>query len=318
MSEEPLEYQSLLPYYLVLFVGTLLIALTGTGTADTVLLQVHASLVGWTITCALFVGVLAVFAAVVAWRMKQQAHLRDTHWEPHSREVGLGEFSSMVQQYAGQYAHLVSRLDPMLLLLCILMTALVVSVPPLMTMDLSLLPYASHTFGLLLIPLAILYSMFVFRLAPSEASRHFRWISPRGVRPMVELLASVPGVAWAGVEVELAESMGYYQIRQVRAVGRIEGIEGVARVMVDPAAPDVATAVLTVSEGTQHSRQVAGAGGRPPTVDALRGLIVWALQEYMEEKGRDMLLEEVLAEVTAGMEDSEANTAEERQDASPV
>ncbi len=112
-------------------------------------------------------------------------------------------------------------------------------------------------------------------------------------------MQTTPGVSWAGVSMTLGEASGYYAIRDANPISRIEGIESVAKIQgILDESGNVLKIVSTLSLDDGDVPKVIGEHTGEITHRQLAEIVHKTLQAYIEARGEDEILDEVLEEVT--------------------
>ncbi|UCE09938.1 MAG: hypothetical protein JSW61_13345 [Candidatus Thorarchaeota archaeon] len=302
MPEEPVvQIRPITRYQIVLFVVLLLWAFLGFTFSQTTLVAVISNPGIWLLSS---VGVLASLIPpilLVAWKVKQQAILREPIWEMKTQEVDLSEFRQMMNEIADRYSFLVSRYDFRMLLLSIVTAVAAVGIPFLLlaTWPLAVAAYP-YLFGAIILVFGVFLASFLQRALPNSVTSQFPFHSPRRLQNAVMLMWKTPGVAWAGVSVDIGRSGNYYTIRNPAAVARIEGIESPARIeAVTDKSGRILEAVSTISlEPTEDSLiiRISPTSGDVASSD-LVVLVRRTLETYIAAKGSNEFLDEILEEL---------------------
>ena len=292
MTEAPISYKSLTPYYIVLFVGLLVWVFTGITIADYQLFNLHESTFDWIVNSALVLATLTFFSLAVTWRMKHQVSYNDTAWNYRKQEIGLSEYVEMTREYRRKYSHITAYYDPFLLPLIIILLFLAISFPAILAQSLATFIYGPILFGGFVIVYGLLISNFFFKLIPNEASKHFELPKKGDLTFHVSLLHTIPGISWAGVSVQIGEAEGYYIVRDSKPVARIEGIESAVRLVVSTTNGE--NPIIMVEPKPELEMNL-----NPVEIDEdrIRGLVYEVLEAYVRLKGSDEILDEILEEL---------------------
>ncbi len=223
----PVKLEGLSPLRIVLFVSLMVLTIVGVDTARYQLLEINVTVLPWLYHAGLFFFVLTALAVLLSWAMRQRLTYREPSWEFREREMSPSEYESMVREYTSSYLHLATSLDWPALSLSII--SLVVGLAgPVVIASLSIysLQAAPLIFGLSLLIYGLALSRFAYRAIPTAAGSEFATVGPRQLRAALRLLSENPAVSWWGVRVRIGHSEGYFVMRDVTPVGRIECLEG--------------------------------------------------------------------------------------------
>jgi hypothetical protein len=154
-------------------------------------------------------------------------------------------------------------------------------------------------FGLLILVFGLLTSSIFFKFIPNEATPHFPYTAVRQLRLYIELMQQTPGISWTGISMSMGEASGYYTLRDAAPVSRIEGIESVAKIQgtidgLGQVATLVASVILSESDTPKKIGEVSGEISSKQIAELVHQMLL----AYINEKGADEILDEVLEEVT--------------------
>ena len=257
--------------------------------------------IGW--ASLLFLTLIPVTSAI-SWNLKDRVQLGTIHWDYRIREVGLNEFTQIVNDYNKSYRFMIATLDIRLLLLVPVCYVGGLFLPfLLMRTSLLVILMTPVVIALLLVMFGSFYAYLVFKLVPNSATHEFPTHRPRMFQSFVKFLSHMPGIYWSGVRVTIGESGGFYTLRDPCPVARIEGIEGVARIecVVDDTGRISGMASLLESEKSD-SPSIVGKVDAPLTSKNVARLIRKTLEVYIETRGGKDILDEVLQDVDAFLE----------------
>jgi len=313
LTEGPVKSGSLLSYQILVFLIVILWSIIGFEVAQVRLLSLFEAPLTW-VSWAVFVMISLVPAiTAVAWRMKTRIRFVEPEWEFREREVSLSEYEIMMKEYQGQYRNFISIVDHFQILLICILSIVALAVPfLLMRTTLILIAASPFIFSFIVLLYGLVYSSVIFKLIPNEASPHFPLISERLLRSSVELLQKVPGVSWTGIRMSIGEASGYYTIRNTMPASRIEGIESVSliRGVIDESG-HLSSFVSTLHLDESDSSKLIDEIPRNSSIKQLTELVYKTLQIYIDTKGTDEVLDEVLEEVMHSLK--RFNEAEESQ-----
>ena len=259
--------------------------------------------IGW--ASLLFLTLILVTSAI-SWKLKNRVQSGAVRWDYQIREVGLSEFTQMVNDYNKSYRYMIASLDVRLLVLvpvcyvgCLFLPFL------LMRTSLYVILMTPVIIALLLVMFGSFYAYLVFKRIPNSATHEFPTQRPRVFQSSVTFLSHLPGIYWSGVSVTIGESGGFYTLRDPCSVARIEGIEGAARIecVLDDSGRITSMASLLESEGSESSL-IVGRVDAPLTAMNAAQLIRKTLEVYIKSRGGEDILDEVLQEVDAFLEGS--------------
>ncbi len=257
--------------------------------------------IGW--ASLLFLTVVPA-TSLISWKLKDRVQLGTIRWDCRTREVGLSEFTRMVKDYNKRYRYMIAALDTRILPLLPVFYFGALFLPLLlMRTSLLVILMTPVIIALLLVMFGSFYAYLVFKLVPNSASHEFPTHRPRVFQSSIKFLSHMPGIYWSGVRVTIGESGGFYTLRDPCPVARIEGIEGVARIecVVDDSGRISSMASLLESEESD-SPVIVGKVDAPLTAMNAARLIRKTLEVYIESRGGEDILDEVLQEVDRFLE----------------
>jgi len=236
---------------------------------------------------------------VSVWKLKDEVHFENPSWDFRVREVGFVEFEKMVKNYTSSYRFLLSSFDYLLLFLLGIWSVLTISLPfPMMRSMLLIIQITPIFFALCVVVFGLIYSFFVFKFIPNSATPEFPSHKPRKLKEAISFLAKIPGIYWAGVRLTIGESGGYYTIRNPIPVGRIEGIEGAARIECALDSRNKITSLTPIFEleDFNESKKLV-AITEPITPLQTTRLVKSMLEIYLEHSGGEELLDDVIDDI---------------------
>jgi hypothetical protein len=300
LTEGPVRIGSFRTYQVAIFVIVFIWAFMGFEVAQVRLVPLYEQPLVW-IVWSVFVLVSIVPAvSAVAWRLKTQVVYIDPIWNLREIEIALAEYEEMMREYRREYRDYLSEIDYGLIALASIIAFTAVTIPfLLMRTTFLLIASTPIVFGLLLLLFGLVCASFVFKIMPNEATQHFPAVAPKSLRPLIETMHKSPGLSWIGVGVVLGEASGFYSIRSVSPVSRIEGIESVAMIKGET---DGDGSVLKLSAmmnlDDSDSPRVIDYPDQEISTKLVAELVLKMLQIYIKEKGEEEFLDEVVEDVT--------------------
>ncbi|MFX1270877.1 MAG: hypothetical protein ACFFAX_04265 [Promethearchaeota archaeon] len=301
MTEEPVTYSSLVPYYILLLAVLVIWSFAGVDVSSYLVVSLYSNPFVWVAYSISIMLAITPILWLIARTMKQRISLNpDVSWKFHSQELHYDEYAAMMADYSSGYSHLISRSDKKLLIasFTILIVAVIGPVA-LAAVSVSLVFILPFTYGGLQLIYGILLTTYFYRSISNEASAHFHYEDPARLKAACMLLENTPGFALVGVAFSIGEAGGYYAFRSPVAIGRITGIEAVAKVEVSVG--DIfppMTAFGTVSsavEGEESKRMIELQPG--DELKQLEGIVRWCITIYVEENGSNEILDELMEEL---------------------
>ncbi|MFW9887351.1 MAG: hypothetical protein ACFFER_04175 [Candidatus Thorarchaeota archaeon] len=309
MTDEPVTYSSLMPYYILLFAVLLIWSFAGVEASSYLMVSLYSNPLIWVAYSISIVISISPILWLIARTMKRQISLNpNVSWEFHAQELRYDEYAAMMTDYRSGYSHLIARSDQRLLIASIVVLIVAVIVPlALAAISVSLLFILPFTYGALQLVYGILLTTYFYRSISNEASAHFHYENPDRLKEACMLLEDTPGFAMVGVVFLIGEAGGYYAFRSPAAIGRIAGIEAVAKVEVTVGniSPPM-TAFGTVSspvEGEASKRMMELELGNE--LKQLEGIVRWCITTYVEENGSNEILDELIEELAIDLESGE-------------
>lgn len=313
MTEGPIRIGSFLNYQIVIFLLVIIWAFMGFEVAQFQLLPLYETPFIW-IAWALFVLVSIIPAiTAVTWRMKTQIVFIEPVWDFREREVSLSEYNEMMKQYRSEYRDFLSIVDYNLILLALIISVMSVAAPfLLMRTTIILIAATPVIFGIFVLFFGLTCSSITFKFIPNDATPHFPIVSEKSLRSSVKVMESAPGISWSGISLSLGEASGYYTVRNATPISRIEGIESAAKIqiMIDESSHVTKTIAMLTLDNSDTPKVIDESSGEthPKQITEMVHKILLA---YIEAKGADEILDEVLEEVTHFLKRFEAEGTSE-------
>ena len=301
MTDEPVTYSSLLPYYILLFAVLIVWSFAGAEASSYLVVSLYSNPLIWIAYSISIMIAMAPILWLIARTMKRRIYLDpDISWEFHTRELRYDEYAAMMADYRSGYSHLISRSDKRLLLASIVVLIMAIMVPiALAAVSVSLVFILPFTYGGLQLVFGILLTTYFYRSISNEASEHFHYENPDRLRSACMLLEDTPGFALVGVVFSIGEAGGYYAFRSPAAIGRITGIEAVAKVEItvgDTSPPMTAFGTISSTvKGESSKRMMELELG--DELNQLEGIVRWCITTYVEENGSNEILDELMEEL---------------------
>jgi len=264
------------------------------------LLPLYETPLTWIAWAAFILASIIPVITPVTWRMKTQIIYVEPEWDFRKREVSQSEYSEIMKQYRNEYRDYLSIIDYRLLLLAIIISVAAIATPfLLMRTNFFIIAATPVIFGIFVLIFGLVCTSFLFKFIPNEATPHFPVVSEKVLHSSIEMMQTSPGISWAGVSMTLGEASGYYTIRNAIPISRIEGIESVAKIQgsLDESG-NVSRIVSTLSLDDSDKPQVIGEHTGDITHKQLAEIVRRTLRAYIEARGEDEILDEVLEEVT--------------------
>ena len=300
LSEGPVRTGSFLNYQILIFIIVFVWAFMGFEVAQFQLLSLYETPYNW-ISWAVFL-LVSIFPAITAvtWRMKTNVEFSEPEWDFREREVSLDEYGDMMKHYRSEYRNFLSAIDIGLILLAWILSVIAVVLPfLLMRTTIFLIAATPVIFGFLILLFGLVCSSILFKFIPNDATPLFPSMSEKSLRPPIKVMESIPGISWTGVSVMLGEAVGYYTVRNATPVARIEGIESVAKIQcIMDESNHVSKLVFTLTLDNSNTPTVIGESSGEMTPKHITEMVQKTILAYIEAKGEDDLLDEVLEEVT--------------------
>ncbi len=299
MTEAPITAKSPLPYQIAIFIIIQIWALMCFEVAQyqmVILYQSPFSWIGW--ATLVLISMLPVLGLSV-WKLKDRVQLHNPQWEFKIREVNLREFEEMTKSYNTGYRYLLSSFDYLSLTLLSICYVLVIALPfYLMRTNSLIIGFTPIILSLFTMIFGLLFSYFAFKIIPNSATLEFPTHRPHRLRKTNSFLAHLPGIFWSGVRLTLGEAGGFYTIRSPIPVGRIEGIEGAARIECELDSSGNLTRMIPIFESEEivPSEQIRDLIA-PITPTKTSQLIRLMILEYIHHSGGEEMLEDVLEDI---------------------
>ncbi len=304
MTDEPITVKSMIPFNILQFVIILLWSLIAFSTGWEHLASAHSDPIGWIATSVTVLGILSLPLLVISWYMKQQVVIHEVHWNLKEQEISIEEYERIYEDYLKNYSHLISWFDFSDFILFTVILTSTNLIPLLMAQSIFTIGSAPYVYGFLVILYGLLLSRFSFKLFHSTSSIHSELVPPRKMRKFISLSLDIDGIAYAGVGMQIKEASGYYTLTKIRPTIRLEGIEGVAKIQFVLDGSFRLTSLISELSMTHEKIDVNILSTDPLELDqAIRNLMISTYQKYIEIKGSDPLLIDLLNELGIDIRD---------------
>lgn len=299
MAEAPIITKSVFPYQISLFILIHIWAFICYEVAQYQMVLLFESPFSWIGWGTLVVSSMLPVLGLCSWKLKDQVQLHNPEWEFKIHEVQLPEFKEMTKNYNKNYRHLISSIDYLLIILVSICYVSFIALPfYLMRTNVLIISLTPAILALITIIFGFLFSYFIFKFVPNSATPEFPTHQPRKLRKAISFLVGIPGIFWAGVQLTIGESGGYYTMREPVPIARIEGIEGAARIECEIDSSGNITRIIPTfeSEETTPSEQLEDLTDHITPVNTAK-LIRLMIQEYLSNRGGEEILEDVLEDI---------------------
>jgi hypothetical protein len=207
----------------------------------------------------------------------------------------------MMRDYLKGYSHLVSVTNYPLLIISLSLATLASVIPYVVaSLNVLWLLFVPDIYGGFILLFGLVTAVLLYQRTSSPAGKEFPLHRPNQFTAIINQLNRTPGVSWAGIEIQIGEAMGYYTIRDPKAVARIEGIEGVAKIEVKLNKDGEAVSAISdvQFEDSAQERKLEVEFNQVGGIEVgLQMLTRWTLEAYVTEMGSNEILDEILAEV---------------------
>ncbi|MFX1368886.1 MAG: hypothetical protein ACFFAY_09835 [Promethearchaeota archaeon] len=253
----------------------------------------------WIVTSSAMLATLLFPCSILAWKIKNQLVYNPPDWDFQIREVPFGEYREMMDEYIQEYSHLISRVIwPDLLLLAVLV-GLGISLPFVLRFSVFMLLLFPYLYGAVVIVFGMVLVHFLIHLISTEVTDDFPYFPPSRFKKLIERLSLIPGISWVGVRIAIGESGGFYTIRDPVIVCRVEAIESSARIdgIVNSRRElHEVTGYLNLAEEREPITRTVRSE-REVGNDQILDLVKWLVQEYVNAKGHEDFLSDVIDEL---------------------
>jgi hypothetical protein len=301
MANDKTQLGSSLPYFVAAFLLMQVWGFMAYETAQFQLLAAYENPVVWVFWASVILLVMVPLAALLTWRMKNRVILDDLSWEFREREVAIDEFKKMVHDYVRNYVHFISYWDLRFVLATILSAVLSIVAPFLLLwtnwIGITASPFV---FGVMVVVFGILLTVTFYGGIPSDLSSDFPLPQTRRIMGETLDIRRIAGISWSGVRLKIGAYQGLYTMRDLRPTGRIEGIEGVARLEGAQTHTGNPIQVQAILEKKDGSLEKIGEASISDTLGLTR-LVKGLLNAYCSDRGENELLEEVIEEVESAI-----------------
>ncbi len=299
MTEEPLTMKSSYLYQIIIFIIINLWAFMGFEVAQYQLVTLYETPLSWISWSSLVLFSMTPVLGISVWKLKDRVQIENPDWDFKVREVGLEEFEKMIANYSSSYRFLLSSFSYPLLLLLIFCFVLTITLPFLLLRTaLLIIQMTPVIVALCVVVFGLLYSFTAFKLIPNSATPEFPSHNPRRLKSAISFLANIPGIFWVGIRLTIGEANGYYTIRDPITVGRIEGIEGVARIeCVLNTKNDISKIVPIIELENFKESEKLKVLTKPINPLQVAYLVKSMIEVYLAHSGGEELMDDVLEDI---------------------
>ena len=175
MTEAPVTYSSVMPYYILLFAVLIVLSFAGVDVSSYLLVNLYVNPFPWFGYSLSIMLATAPILWIIARVMKRRVTLNpDAQWDYHNQELQYDAYSAMMADYASGYSHLITRNDQKLLFasLTLLITAVILPAS-LAAFSVSLIFILPFVYGGFELVYGILLTTYFYRSISNDASVHF-------------------------------------------------------------------------------------------------------------------------------------------------
>ncbi|MDF1538960.1 MAG: hypothetical protein P1Q69_08655 [Candidatus Thorarchaeota archaeon] len=269
-------------------------AFIGLIAAQQILLQLTVNPILWLVTALSIILSFPVPITLLSWKLKDNLSHVDPQWNFAIRNVSIGEYEQMMDEYISAYPLLVSRVHAFRFIFSILIATVCLIVPYSMSQQsLDVLFLSPTVFGAIIILLGISLTASILPAMPGPLSDEFPVHDIDPFRKALALLSQVPGLYWLGLNMTIGEWEGYYSLRDPIVSARVEGIESVLVIRFEI---DNKGRLLQMefNNESDHQKFPLAEPISNPSLDIIKGSIRTILRWYMEVSEDPDFLQEVL------------------------
>jgi len=309
LSEGPIRTGSFFLYQVAISLVVFIWGFIGFEVAQFQLLPIYETPSTW-IAWSVFVFISIIPAITgITWRMKTNVEFTEPEWNFREREVTLSEYETMMVQYRNEYRNFLSIVDYRLIVLAILLSIIAVTSPfVLMRTTFLLIAATPVIFGFMVLLFGLVCSSLIFKFIPNDLTPHFPFVSAKSLESTVRIMQQTPGISWTGIGMTIGEAGGFYTVRDVSPISKIEGIESAATIRCHLGESGKIESILILDE-SKSPIVIGELTGIVSSAELIK-LVHKTLSVYVKAKGEDEFLEEVLEEVTHFMKHSEEENPE--------
>jgi hypothetical protein len=299
MPSEIIIYKSSAVYYVAIFVAALVWIFLGINQASIALTTIIVSSFDWLLISTTILLSMIITTTLILYNWKQQIIFSEPKWNFKVREVEESEFYTLMKDYKQAYSPLIQQFDYFIFILFIITSLSSLFFPFVFPFYVQLLIYGPYLFAGLILASLFLLAMFVFRASPNSATPYFPIHPEKELRKLVTELWNTVGISWSGIRLRIGESEGYYTIQEAKAIGRIEGIEGVSSVECEVDENGFYSALSILHLGQANSDKIITLDSEFKTLESLDldELVKRTVITYTELRGVNEILEDVLLDL---------------------
>ncbi|NHJ13189.1 MAG: hypothetical protein EAX95_05895 [Candidatus Thorarchaeota archaeon] len=299
MPELTISYKSPLPYYVLLFVMLTIWAFIALDLSLRFMPGIYTSSFAWIMVSSGILLIPVLPTSIVIRFMKDSVELKSPSWEFKIREIPFNEFKIMMREYQKGYTRLISRIPYTDIILLTILFVVGVLYPFLLPFDPYLILLSAFLFPVVNIAFALVIAHFLYGAFENNATSEFPYWPHSSFKEAVKHLGNTPGISYTGIRAAIGEAGGYYTIRDPVAVGRIEGIESLARIDIVVERNGVlreGMAFLALGLANETKSKTTRFSGDNTSTDLL-DLVRWILLEYTSTIDSKEILADVLDDV---------------------
>jgi hypothetical protein len=293
------EYKSSLGFYIAVFAVAVVWVSIGVEQAYSKIVTVFFDPSQWLSTATLLVVSMIFPVIIISYNWKHQVTFTEPSWDFRIREIEFFEYEKIIKEYERAYSFLVARIDYPILVLLVITCITSIFFPLAFPLTYALLTVGPFVFAGLILIAIFLLAMFVFRATPNSATPFFHTYPTKPFKNIVNRMWDTIGISWAGIRLNIGEYEGYFLIREVKATGRIEGIESVARIEIVPEDDGSFSAFSVLQLEPVDGTKIITLESGVPSLEMLdlNTLVKQTLLAYIEEKGLNEILEELMIDL---------------------
>jgi hypothetical protein len=307
MPSDIVVYKSSTAYYIAFFAIAIIWVFIGTEQSYLTLSSLLITPFDWLFISSTIMISMIIPVVLLSYNFKKQVIFTEPSWEYRIRDVEITEFDKMMLEYKKSYTSLMSQIDYKIFILVVLTSTTGIFFPLPIPFSVSLLIWGPYIFSGLILVTIFLLAMFVFRATPNSATPHFSLYPEKTLRKLVNILWDTKGILWAGINMKIGEAEGYFIIQEVKAIGRIEGIESVGSIEISLEEegeysatsklyldPDLGTEIIDLKFKSIESIDVTS-------------LVRKTVIAYVDAKGTNEMLEDVMLDLTIPIDEMETD-----------
>ena len=297
MPSKIVVYKSTTAYYVTIFAVAIVWVFIGAEQAYITLVSIIITPIDWLFVSTVILVTMIFPVVLISTKLKQQVIFTEPSWEFRIRDVEISEFTKIMKDYKKSYSSLMSQKEYVIFILFVLSSITSILFPLLVPFSITLLIWGPYIFSGLILASIFLLAMFVFKATPNSATPYFHSYPEKPLRNLVDKLWETGGISWAGISLTIGEAGGYFIIQEVKAIGRIEGIESVGSIEITKDDKQQHSAISKLHLGPVEGTKIIALDST--TLDSLdvSSLVHKTIIAYVEAKGVNELLEDVMLDL---------------------